>query len=75
LGKTATSVINQRLLSWASSNDVITDAQFGSMPGYSITDAIFAFHSLISTSLSNKKKNCTFIDFKKAFDFVDRRKL
>jgi hypothetical protein len=54
LGKLFTSVLNKRLLLWADSNDVLTDAQFRFKPGYATVDAIFALHSLISNSLSNK---------------------
>jgi hypothetical protein len=76
LGKLFTSILNRRLLEWSNNNDVITDAQFGFRPGYSTTDAIFALHSIISSSLSGKKRlYCAFIDFQKAFDSVDRIKL
>jgi exonuclease III len=76
LGKLFTSILNRRLLEWSGENDVITDAQFGFKPGYSTTDAIFALHSIISNSLSSKKRlYCAFIDFQKAFDSVDRTKL
>lgn len=40
------------------------------------SDAIFALHTLITSSLANNKRlYCAFIDFKKAFDSVDRSKL
>jgi hypothetical protein len=63
-------------LQWASTNDIVTDAQFGFKPGFSTVDAIFALHAIIANTLANKKKLlCAFIDFQKAFDSVDRIKL
>ena len=74
--KLFTSILNKRLLEWSKHNDVITDAQFGFKPNYGTRDAIFALHSIISNTLCKKKRlYCAFIDFKKAFDSVDRSKL
>ena len=57
-------------------NDIITDAQFGFKPKCGTRDAIFTLHSIISSCLSKGKRlYCAFIDFKKAFDSVDRQKL
>jgi exonuclease III len=76
LGKLFTSVINHRLLNWSATNDVMTDAQFGFQPGFSTVDAIFALHALVTKSLTAKKRlYCAFIDFRKAFDSIDRVKL
>lgn len=74
--KLFTSILNKRLLEWSKYNNVITDAQFGFKPNYGTRDAIFALHSIISYSLCKKRRlYCAFIDFKKAFDSVDRRLL
>eukprot|EP00105_Crassostrea_gigas_P042815 XP_019926963.1 PREDICTED: uncharacterized protein LOC109619995 [Crassostrea gigas] len=75
--KLFTSVLNNRLITWSDENDVITDAQFGFKSKCGTSDAIFALHTLITSSLAsnNKKLYCAFIDFKKAFDSVDRSKL
>ena len=71
-----TSVINNRLLKWSNENSIITDAQFGFKPGYGTTDAIFSLHTVISKVLSsNKKLYCCFVDYRKAFDSVNRYKL
>jgi hypothetical protein len=76
LGKLFTYVINHRLLSWSAANDVITDEQFGFLAGYSTVDAVFALHALITKSLTAKKRMyCAFIDFRNAFDSIDRAKL
>ena len=76
LEKIFTSVINNRLLKWSNENSIVTDAQFGFKPGYSITDAIFSLHTVISNVLSSKKKlYCYFVDYRKAFDSVNRYKL
>ena len=76
LEKMFTSVINNRLLKWSNENSIITDAQFGFKPGYGTTDAMFSLHTVISKVLSSKKKlYCCFVDYRKAFDSVNRYKL
>jgi hypothetical protein len=76
LGKLFTSIINQRLLTWSEGSDIISDAQFGFKRGVSTADAIFALHTIISkTFASSKRLYCAFVDFRKAFDYVDRVKL
>ena len=76
LGKLFTAVHNQRLIKWSQNNDIITDAQFGFRPGYGTVDAIFILHSIISHTLAKKKRlYCAFVDFKMAFDSIDRCKL
>lgn len=74
--KLFTSVLNNRLITWSDENNVITDAQFGFKSKCGTSDAIFALHTLITSSLANNKKHYyAFIDFKKAFDSVDRSTL
>ena len=76
LGKLFTAVLNQRHTKWSQNNDIITDAQFGFRPGYGTVDAIFILHSIISHTLANKKRlYSAFVDFKMAFDSIDRCKL
>ena len=71
VGKLFTSVINTRLLKWCKEYSILTDAQFGFVPGYGTHDAIFALHSIVSKSLrKGKRLYCCFIDFVKAFDSV-----
>ena len=54
LAKLFTAILNNRLLKWCKSNDLLTDAQFGFKPGYSTVDAIFALHSIVSEYLNSK---------------------
>lgn len=71
--KLFTSILNNRLINWANENNVITDAQFGFQPNIGTAEAIFCLSSIISMSLRKKKRlYCCFIDFKKAFDTVER---
>ena len=76
LGKLFTSILNQRLLQWDKEYCIITDAQFGFKPGLSTVDAIFVLQSLINRTLQKKNKLfCCFVDYQKAFDFIDRSNL
>ena len=77
MGKLFTSILNRRLLKWDEENNVITDAQFGFRRGNSTIDAIFILQSLVNFHLKKKggRLYCCFIDYRKAFDFVDRGKL
>lgn len=73
MAKLFTSILNNRLLDWSKTNDVITDAQFGFKPNCGTRDVIFALHSIITNILCKRKRlYCAFIDFKKAFDSIDR---
>ena len=64
------------MLKWDKENSVITDAQFGFRPGHSTVDAIFVLQSLINRTLKRKDRlYCCFIDYKKAFDLIDRSSL
>ena len=76
LCKLFTSIINERLLNWSKENDIITDAQFGFRAKMGTSEAIFALHSVIHKTLSSKRRlYCCFIDYKKAFDSIDRKLL
>ncbi|VDI43776.1 Hypothetical predicted protein, partial [Mytilus galloprovincialis] len=71
VGKLFTSVIHTRLMKWCKENSILTDAQFGFIPGYGTRDAIFALHSVIAKSLrKGKRLYCCFVDYVKAFDSV-----
>ena len=76
LAKLFTNIINNRLIEWSNKYDTITDAQFGFRGGLSTVDAIFALQSVISKTLSEKKRlYCCFLDYTKAFDTIDRLNL
>ena len=63
------------VVEFSTSHDVISDAQFGFQPGRGTVDSILSLHAIISKVLSSKKiLYCAFIDFKKAFDYIDRKK-
>ena len=71
VGKLFTSTLYNRLIKWSNENSILTDAQFGFIPGYGTRDAIFALHSIIAKSLSKGKRlYCCFVDYVKAFDSV-----
>lgn len=73
LGKLFTSVLNNRLSTFAENSKIITDSQAELRKGYSTTDNIFIINCLIDIFKSQKKKlYCTFVDFKQAFDRVWR---
>lgn len=73
MGKLFTSILNKRLMKWDQKYNVITDAQFGFKPGCSTIDAIFVLQTMINKTLKSKKRlYCCFIDYKKAFDLIDR---
>ena len=71
LGKLFTSVINQRLITWSTANEISTDAQFGFKAEHSIIDAIFNLQNLIQKRVKNKNHlYYAFIDLQRAFDSV-----
>lgn len=66
LDKLFTTVLNVRLLKWATNNDMLTDAQFGFRNIYSTTDAVFSLYSVIQNTLcKNKRLHCCFVDYLK----------
>ena len=68
--------MNNRLLKLDHDYNIVTDAQFGFRNQMSTIDAIFILQSLINKTLKKKKKlYCCFIDYRKAFDFVNRSNL
>lgn len=73
LGKTFSSILNERLTSFSDEIDLLSESQTGFRKGYSTVDNIFVLHSILSIYFSQGKKLfCTFVDFKRAFDTVWR---
>lgn len=73
LSKVFTAVLNSRLASWSESNDVIDESQAGFRKGRSTIDHIFTLHAVVEKQLSqNKKLYAAYIDFRKAYDSVNR---
>ena len=69
MGKLFTRILNNRLTSWAESYNVYIEAM-------STSENIFVLHGIITHMINQGKKlYCSFIDFSKAFDYVERNSL
>ena len=70
-------IINARLYSWAEENNQIDEAQSGFRHGYSAIDNIFCLSAMVQKYLSRKggRLYCLYVDFRKAFDKINHRKL
>ena len=65
--------MNNRLSDWETENSVIADNQNGFRKQRSTIDQISSVTSIIETrKLHNKDTFAAFIDFKKAYDSIDR---
>ena len=72
-GKLFTSVINHRLSKYADEHSIIGPEQAGFRKGFSTLDHVLSLKLLIDFYLGQKKRLfCAFIDYRKAFDSVDR---
>ena len=72
-GKLFTSVINDRIHSFLETNDILGNEQSGFRKGHSTMDHVFALHCLIDVYLQRILFLFrAFIDYKKAFDSVQR---
>ena len=73
LGKLFTSVINYRLYTYLTNEGTLGNEQAGFRPKHSTLDHIFALQTLSSYYISKGKQlYCAFVDYSKAFDFIDR---
>ncbi len=65
--------LNKRLMKWLESNNKICEEQNGFRPGRSCEDHIYLLNSILHMSMSESKQvfGC-FVDFRKAFDRIDR---
>ena len=70
-------IINKRLYNFCEINNCIPEAQAGFRKGYSTIDNIFNLQSLVQKYLTKKggRFYTLFVDFSKAYDCVDRKKL
>ena len=77
LGKLFTSLLQKRLGDFLESRNLISHNQGGFRGGYRTTDHIYILKTLINKYLNKHKQKMyvCFVDFKKAFDSVDRRAL
>ena len=72
-GKLFTSVLNDRIHNFLECNKLLGWEQGGFRKHCSTTDQVFTLHCLLDLYLKRKKKLfCTFIDYRKAFDLVQR---
>ena len=72
-GKLFTAVLNQRLNNYLESTGILIEEQAGFRKHYSTADHIFSLKMLIDFYLYKKKRlYCAFIDYRKAFDSVNR---
>ena len=73
MGKLFTRILNNRLMDWAENYSVYIEAQAGFRANMGTVDNIFILHGLINHLINNGKKlYCAFVDFRKAFDFINR---
>ena len=71
--KIFTSSLNRRLTSFTNTNKIVTEEQAGFRRDYSTVDNGFVLKSVVHKYLNrNKKVYVAFIDFRKAFDTVNR---
>jgi len=73
ISKIYSKILNKRLLEYAETNNLLCDEQNGFRSERSCVDHIFVLNSVIRNRLNEGKDTfAAFIDFKKAFDFVNR---
>ena len=76
LSKLFTSALNNIITIFLERFDSIGEEQAGFRAGYSTMDHVFVLNSIIDIYLQKRKRvYCAFIDYKKAFDQVDRSSL
>lgn len=64
-------ILNNRLLSYLKTNDILARNQYGFRPGVSTEDAVVELTSIVGKHLNGKcKALCMFLDLSKAFDTV-----
>ena len=51
MSKVFTFMLNKRIGEWTEQEDILSQAQFAYKAGYSTTDAVFVFHTVLSSSL------------------------
>ena len=74
--KLFTSIINKRIVDFTLKNNIIPEEQAGFREGYSTVDHIFSLYSMIMLQFSkNRKLYVCFVDYRKAFDSVNRSAL
>ena len=73
LAKLFTKIMNNRLNTWVDEQNILTDVQYGFRKNRSTIDCIFILQGLIDIVLAKGMKlYVCFIDYKKAYDLIDR---
>ena len=74
LGKVFAHILYKRLTLWADENDKIVEEQSGFRAGHSTVDNMFVLYAIVQRYLLKKsgKVYICFVDFKKAFDTINR---
>jgi hypothetical protein len=73
LGKLFTSIINDRLKKYIDTFGILGEEQAGFRNGFSTLDHIFTLYGIIDILLYKRKRlYCSFLDYEKAFDKVNR---
>ena len=77
LNKVFTSILNERIHTWADTYHMIDEAQAAFRKGYSTIDNLFCLQSMAQKYLSKQKGRfyCLYVDFAKAFDTIDHSQL
>ena len=76
--KIFTSILNTRLYNWLEANSKICIEQAGFRRQYSTTDHIFTLYNMVNNCLYGNKRGklyVVFVDYRKAFDLINREKL
>ena len=77
-GKLFTRILKNWLTSWGEHYGVYIEAQAGFRKNHSTRDHIFLLHDIIDLIFSKNVRSklyCTFVDFRKAFDYIIRDNL
>jgi len=73
IAKMYSSIINSRIMNYCESNNIIVEEQNGFRPKRSCLEHIFSLTSIIRNKIGeNNSVYIAFVDFHKAFDWVDR---
>ena len=73
LGKLLTRILNNRFNKWAEEYGIYIEAQAGFRKHMSTIDNIFVLNGIITHCINNNEYlYCCFVDFTKAFDYVER---
>ena len=74
--KLYSSIINNRLQEWITTNNSTGEHQAGFKRGYSTTDHVFTLMAAVQKQfVMNRKLYVAFVDFEKAFDSISRKLL